>query len=105
MDFTSILRFIEDNYDLQPLSTRDAKANSLAMALDFNQAPRAPYFWTGNSRIPALKLSSRWYVVYEVYGAGLVLAVAALAALAAWERRRRAARQRGGLAQQRAGSR
>ena len=104
MDFTSILRFIEDNYDLAPLSTRDAKANSLAMALDFSQTPREPYFWTGNSQITALKLSSRRSVVYAAYGSGLALAVVALAALAVWQRRRPAG-QRRGLAQQQAGSR
>src|SRR5205823_7467839 len=28
LDFTSILRFIEDNWNLAPLATRDAQANS-----------------------------------------------------------------------------
>jgi phospholipase C len=40
-DFTSILRFIEDNWSLPSLSTRDANAISIATALDFSQAPRA----------------------------------------------------------------
>ncbi len=39
-DSTSILKFIEYNYDLSPLSTRDAYANNLLNAFDFNQAPR-----------------------------------------------------------------
>jgi phospholipase C len=41
-DFTSILRFIEDNWSLPSLSTRDASAISIATALDFSQVPREP---------------------------------------------------------------
>ncbi len=39
-DTTSILKFIEYNYGLSPLSTRDAYANNLLNAFNFNQAPR-----------------------------------------------------------------
>ncbi len=39
-DATSILKFIEYNYGLSPLSTRDASANNLLNAFDFDQAPR-----------------------------------------------------------------
>jgi phospholipase C len=43
-DFTSILRFIEDNWSLAPLTARDATANSVANALDFSRPPAAPVF-------------------------------------------------------------
>jgi phospholipase C len=43
-DFTSVLRFIEDNWNLEPLTGRDATANSLASALDFAQQARSPIF-------------------------------------------------------------
>jgi phospholipase C len=39
-DFTSILRFIEENWAIPALSTRDANAISIATALDFTQTPR-----------------------------------------------------------------
>ena len=39
-DYASILRFIEDNWGVEPLTARDATANSIAAALDFTQAPR-----------------------------------------------------------------
>lgn len=39
-DHTSILKFIEDRYDLKPLSSRDAAADNMAAAFDFTQAPR-----------------------------------------------------------------
>lgn len=42
LDYTSILKFIEDNWSLAPLAARDAKANSIASAFDFSQAPRPP---------------------------------------------------------------
>ena len=39
-DFTSILKFVETVFSLQPLPARDASANSLMEAFDFSQAPR-----------------------------------------------------------------
>jgi phospholipase C len=43
-DVTSILKFIEYNYDIAPLSKRDASANNLLNAFNFTSAPReAPY--------------------------------------------------------------
>jgi hypothetical protein len=41
-DFTSILRFIEDNWRIKPMTARDAAANSVGTTLDFSSAPRAP---------------------------------------------------------------
>ena len=41
-DFTSILRFIELDWGLAPLTARDATANSIGAALRFDQAPRSP---------------------------------------------------------------
>jgi len=41
-DVTSILKFIEYNYGLSPLSIRDAKANNMLNAFDFAQVPREP---------------------------------------------------------------
>jgi phospholipase C len=41
-DTTSILRFIEKRWDLEPLGTRDAAANDLNNGLDFTSAPPYP---------------------------------------------------------------
>lgn len=50
-DVTSILRFIEYNYGLQPLSTRDANANNIINAFNFSQFPRQPpVFDSGKSQ-------------------------------------------------------
>ena len=41
-EFSSILRFIEDNWGLTQLTERDANADNLVGAFDFAQAPRDP---------------------------------------------------------------
>jgi phospholipase C len=43
-DHTSVLRMIEWRWGLEPLSVRDASADNLALALDFQHARRAPLF-------------------------------------------------------------
>jgi phospholipase C len=46
-DFTSILKFIETDYSLPPLTSRDAAASSMQEAFDFSQAPRTPLVLPG----------------------------------------------------------
>jgi phospholipase C len=41
-EFSSVLRFIEDNWGLTPLTHRDREADNLMDAFDFTQAPREP---------------------------------------------------------------
>jgi phospholipase C len=41
-EFSSVLRFIEDNWGLTQLTRRDRIADNLTNALDFGQAPLAP---------------------------------------------------------------
>src|SRR5581483_11109003 len=40
--FSSVLRFIEDNWGLSQLSHRDRNADNLSEAFDFTQVPRPP---------------------------------------------------------------
>lgn len=42
-DTTSILKFIEYTYGISPLSNRDAVANNLLNAFEFNKPPREPF--------------------------------------------------------------
>jgi phospholipase C len=42
LDYTSALRFVEDNWALAPLTRRDATATSIASAFDLSGAPRSP---------------------------------------------------------------
>src|SRR4029077_20714060 len=41
LDYTSALKFIEDNWSLSPLTARDTSANSISSAFDFRSGPRA----------------------------------------------------------------
>jgi len=41
-EFSSILRFVEDDWGLGQLTRRDAQASNLAYEFDFSQAPRPP---------------------------------------------------------------
>jgi phospholipase C len=75
LDFTSILKFIEDNWDLEPLSERDANANSLVSAFDFSMSPREPVFIPFERVVIEKRVEPRRYVIYAAYGAALVLAV------------------------------
>jgi phospholipase C len=72
LDTTSILRFIEDNWELEPLAPRDARANSLAGAFDFSREPRAPSI-VAAERGPEDPTAIRRWVIYLGYGAALVL--------------------------------
>ncbi len=41
-EFSSVLRFIEDNWGLSKLTARDRQADNLSEAFDFSQTPRRP---------------------------------------------------------------
>jgi phospholipase C len=66
LDFTSMLKFIEDNWGLEPLSTRDARAKSIVNGLDFSQAPRVPQL-LGASLGQEVPQTARRWVVYLAY--------------------------------------
>ncbi len=63
-DHTSILKMIEWNFDLPPLTPRDQAANNLGEVLDFFQAPRVDFADTGTGTGPPpfipLHLASLW---------------------------------------------
>jgi phospholipase C len=46
-DFTSVLRFIEDRFNLKALTDRDKNANSLGQSLNLTQKPLAPFLIKG----------------------------------------------------------
>ncbi len=75
LDFTSIPKFIEENWDLKPIATRDAKANSFVTAFDFKQAPREPFFIPFERVVKEQRIEPRRAVIYAAYGGALVLAV------------------------------
>jgi phospholipase C len=89
MDFTSILRFVEENWGLAPLASRDRRANSLASAFDFKSGPRRPMYLTRDRHVAARKEPHRT-PVYVGYTLAALLTLAVIAAAAVRDTRRRA---------------
>jgi phospholipase C len=84
-DFTSILRFIEDNWGLEPMTARDAAANSVGTALDFTAGPwpgvlPGPVYPDDRSINPRARLAL--IAIYGVVGLAIPTGVAVL-----WRRR------------------
>ncbi len=75
LDFTSILKFIEINWRLEPLSIRDSKANNFLTAFDFNQNARAAEFLPLTRETPVQTTKSPATNIYITYGLGSLLAV------------------------------
>jgi phospholipase C len=72
LDFTSELKFIENNWRLPPLATRDAAANDITSAFDF-KAPARPAVVLGNTRTTTTPVTGRTSAVYPSYGAALLV--------------------------------
>jgi phospholipase C len=78
LDYTAMLKFIETNWNVDPLSTRDRQSAGLTSAFDFNAPPRPatslPWTW------PAPQVSSATDspapVIYGVYGVAAASAIA-----------------------------
>jgi phospholipase C len=77
LDITSGLAFVEQNWNLKPLATRDASANSLLSAFDFAGGVRPahlPLSTPAPARPPLVSVG----IVYWCYGAAVALTVIAL---------------------------
>jgi phospholipase C len=73
LDFTSILKFIEDNWDLPPLAERDTFATSIAGAFDFSVAPR-PARLIAVPPAPRRQVAPVRGLIYATYGGAMVVA-------------------------------
>jgi phospholipase C len=89
LDYTSILRFIEENWNLKPLTSRDAHANSVAGGFDFRQAPRAGVLTASTRGGAPLETNVRRPVIYGLYGGAFCVPVVLLGFALFSERRRR----------------
>lgn len=72
LDFTSFLKFIEENFDLEPLATRDAQANNFLDAFDFSQPPRPAEIISAARGDQGLIIPRR-SAIYASYTAALAL--------------------------------
>lgn len=75
LDATSILKFIEQNYGLEPLAERDAHANSIAGAFDFTKPPREAKFISFSREATEAKAALRLGMIYATYGGAVAFAV------------------------------
>jgi len=74
-DFTSILKFIEDNWGLAPLTARDATANSIANALDLSRPPAAPAFPANTWPVQGTGEAANRPILLAIYAAVVAVAV------------------------------
>jgi phospholipase C len=87
LDFTSILRFIEDNWSLRPLTQRDAKAKSIAGGFDFSRPPRQAEFVSARRGV-AEQARPKRNLIYLFYLGAVALPVGIMVWAAAASRRR-----------------
>ena len=73
LETASIPRFIEDNWDLEPLGRRDREANGLAQAFDFSQPPRAPAILPATAPGSGEEPEPRRWGIYLGYGSAALL--------------------------------
>jgi phospholipase C len=90
LEHASVLKFIENNWGVVPLATRDARANNLSGAFDFQQRPRVPQLGIESGTPPKI-ISGKRGIIYPAYGFVALMAAGVLAtALVAGRRKRRA---------------
>jgi phospholipase C len=75
LDFTSALKFIQENWGVKPLADRDRAASSIAGAFDFSQPPRAAVLLPGQRNGRAVQ-PHRKAAVYPLYLMALVVTFA-----------------------------
>lgn len=95
LDYTSILKFIQENWDIEPLAERDANATSFKNAFDFTQPPRERRFVPLERDDGTPKPQPKRGVIYLIYGSGLGLAALFLVFTAIWTGRKSRAELQG----------
>ena len=92
LDFTSPLKFIEENRGVEPLHDRDRLANNFLSAFDFTSPPRDPVLLT-SERGAKVAFAPRRPIIYTSYG--LAIGVPLLIIGGAFVSRRRDLRKPG----------
>jgi phospholipase C len=88
LDFTSMLKFIEQNWNLRPLTRLDATAGSMMRAFNFRKPPREPAIIPLQRTPPPPSRTTRDVVLYSLYGVGVAFAVTLIVVAARRPRRR-----------------
>lgn len=93
LDYTSIIKFVTDNWGLEPLAERDRNANSIVGAFDFSQPPREPAFVDFDRTPASARPEPRRDVLYGAYSVAFLLGLGAVAVAVRQERRARSAEE------------
>jgi phospholipase C len=88
LDYTSVIRFITDNWGLSTLAERDAAAQSFSGAFDFLNPGRSPVLLS-TTREGAAKAAPRRFIIFFAYGAALAGAMLLIGRAATRSRRPR----------------
>jgi phospholipase C len=94
LDFASIVRFITDNWGLEPLAARDAAAQTFMGAFDFANTARPPVFVAASRDVETLRHEPQRPIIFLTYGAALALALALILFAAVRSRDQGSARER-----------
>jgi phospholipase C len=78
LDFTSVLKFIETNWNVVPLQSRDANANNILSAFNFNMAPRQAEFLPESYGVSAVPVKAPPIVVFSTYGLAILMTILAI---------------------------
>lgn len=78
LDFTSVLKFIEANWNVSALTTRDANANNFLEAFNFTQIPRQAVFLPASVGSAVLPQKAPAYVIFSTYGLAVLLTLLAI---------------------------
>ena len=88
LDFTSALKFIQDNWGVKSLSTRDAAANSFVGAFDFSAAPRQAEIVPFERNAGTQAVEPKRIFIYITYGAALLVSCLVIGAAVIFTKRK-----------------
>ena len=89
LDFTSVLKFIESNWNVASLASRDASANNFLSAFDFTQAPRQAGLLSMTYGSKAISNKAPSIMIFSSYGLALLLTFLAISLAAVRMRKSR----------------
>jgi phospholipase C len=78
LDFTSVLKFIETNWNVASLETRDANANNFLTAFDFSKAPRQAQLLPMTYGAAPAPNKAPSILIFSSYGLALLLTILAI---------------------------
>jgi phospholipase C len=90
LDYTSMLRFIEVNWNIRPLARRDAEADPMLSAFDFNAPPREPVLLPATRHAEAVvnDAGKPRKAIFTTYGAAIGTAILLVLVSLPFRRRR-----------------